>query len=158
MNRVFGGGGLSSRLMARIRIEKGLAYSVYSGFSAHRHPGTFQVVLQTGNSTAAEAVAVVREEMKRIQHEPVSAQELAMAKQYLVGSFPLLLDTQSKLASFLGQVVYYDLSLDYPARFPALIGSVGRQDVQRTARRYLKPDRMILSVVGDLEKIGDLSK
>lgn len=71
---------------------------------------------------------------------------------------PLLIDTQSKLASFLCQITYYDLGLDYPARYPVIIEAVSGQDVQRAAQQYLKPDELVISVVGDLGKIGDLAK
>jgi zinc protease len=161
MNRILGGGGLSSRLMEKIRIQKGLAYSIYSTFLAHKFPGTFQVVLQTAKASAPEAVRLVLEEMKRIQRNQVSEQELETAKKYLIGSFPLRLDTQAKVAAFLAQAVYYNLGLDYPDRYPSLIRAVSREDVLQAAKKYLHPDSYVLTIVGNLEEIekgGDGSR
>ncbi|MFO7964013.1 MAG: pitrilysin family protein [Desulfobacterales bacterium] len=153
MNRILGGGGLASRLMKTVRIEKGLAYSVYSTFSARKYPGAFRVVLQTSNDSASEAIELVREEMKRIQQEPVSETELETAKKYLIGSFPLRLDTQASLAAFMTQVVYYELGLDYPERYPSLIRAVTSEDVLQAAEQHLYPDELIISIIGDIEAI-----
>jgi zinc protease len=150
LNYIFGSGDLSSRLMIEIREKRGLAYSVESAVVARKHPGAFQVELQTKNATAQEAVALVIEEMRRIQKEPVSEAELKNAKLYLIGSFPQRYSTQQRLASFLAQVENFGLGLDYPAKYPSLIGSITAQDVQRTATRYLKPDGSVLVVVGDV--------
>jgi zinc protease len=153
MNRILGGGGFSSRLLETIRVQKGLAYSVYTNFLAHKFPGSFQLVLQTKNESASLAIQLALEEMERLKKEMVSEEELETAKKYLIGSFPLRLNTQSKLAAFLAQVEYYDLGLDYPDRYPSLIRSVTREDVLRVAKEYLHPDNYILSIVGNLQEI-----
>jgi zinc protease len=153
MNSILGSG-FGSRLLQEIRVKRGLAYSVASMFIPHKHAGAFQIILQTQNSTAREAIAIARQEMKRMQEEFVSEDELETAKKYLVGSFPLRFDTQRSLAALYSQMIYYDLGLDYPERYPSLVNTVSREDVQRVAREYLDPDNSILSVVADLEKAG----
>ena len=93
-------------------------------------------------------------EMERIQKELVSENELEGAKKYLIGSFPMRLDTQGKLANFMGQVEYYGLGLDYPNRYPSLIGSVTPEEILRVARTYLHPANCILVVVANLSEAG----
>lgn len=153
MNRILGGGGFSSRLLEAIRVKRGLAYSVHSAFLANKYPGFFQLTLQTRSSSASEAIRLALEEMERMKREMVSEQELKTAKEYLIGSFPLRLNTQSKLAAFISQAEYYRLGLDYPERYPSLIRSVTREDVLRVAREYLHPEKYILAVVGNLQEI-----
>ncbi|MGH7798906.1 MAG: M16 family metallopeptidase [Candidatus Binatia bacterium] len=155
MNYILGGGGFSSRAMDSIRNERGLAYAVYCYFSAEKSHGTFQFVMQTKNETALEAIRIAKEEIRRIREQPVSEQELSDAKDYLIGSFPLRLDTNRKVASFLAQVEYYQLGLDYPERYADLIGKVTREDVQRAAKQYLHPEKLITVVVGNLKKVGE---
>jgi zinc protease len=152
MNYILGGGGFSSRAMDSIRNERGLAYSVYCYFRAEKSHGSFQFVMQTKNETAVEAMRIAKEEIRRIREEPVSEQELSDAKNYLIGSFPLRLDTNRKVASFLSQVEYYQLGLDYPERYADLIGKVTREDVQRVAKQYLHPEKLITVVVGNLKQ------
>jgi zinc protease len=155
MNYILGGGGFSSRAMDAIRNERGLAYSVYSYFGAEKSHGAFQFVMQTRNETAAEAIRIAKEEMRRMREEPVSDQELNDAKDYLIGSFPLRFDTNRKVASFLAQVEYYELGLDYPERYAEFIRKVSREEVARVARQYLHPDEFITVVVGNVNKAGE---
>ena len=154
MNYILGGGGFSSRLVEEIRDKRGLAYSVASFFDPGKFPGSFQIVLQTKNASAREAIALSLEEMKRIQTQGVSEKELDAAKKYLMGSFPMRFDTQGKLVNFLTQIEYYGLGLDYPEKYPSLIRSVTREDVLRVAKAYLHPENVILVVVANLKEAG----
>jgi zinc protease len=153
-NYILGGGGFSSRLMESIRNRKGLAYSVASFFEPGKYPGSFQIVLQTQNSSAKDAIALARDEIGRIRKEEVSVKELEAAQKYLVGSFPMRFDTQGKLANFLLQVEYYRLGLDYPERYPRLIQKVTREEILRVSQKYFHPDALILVVVGNLKAAG----
>ncbi len=154
MNYILGGGGESARLFDEVRVKRGLAYAVASFFDPHRYPGSFQVILQTKNASAREAIGIAREQMEIIRRKPVKKSELKRAKNYLIGSFPMRVETQARLADFLAQVEYYGLGLDYPGRYPVLIGSVTRTRVQDVAKRYLHPDQCIVVIVADLKKAG----
>jgi zinc protease len=149
MNYILGGGGFSSRLMKEVRSRAGLAYSIDSVFSAGKFPGAFAVVLQTKNQSAQEALKLIIAQMQNIQNQPVSDSELASARKYLIGSFPLRLDRQSQIVSFMLQVELYGLGLDYAERYPKLIGGVTKLDVQETAQKYLRPDALDLVAVAN---------
>lgn len=152
MNYILGGGGFSSRLMDNIRDNKGLAYDVHSMFSAQKEPGAFTVSIQTKNESANEVIAEVFKEIRGIRAEPVSDRELADAKAYLTGSFPLRMDTYAKIAGMLTSIEIYNLGLDYPQKYPGLINSVTKEDILRAAKKYLHPDRMAIVVVANQEK------
>jgi zinc protease len=154
MNYILGGGGFTSRLMGEIRNKRGLAYSVGSFFDPGKYPGSFQIVLQTKNASAREAIVLSIQEMERIQNELVSEKELQGAKKYLIGSFPMRFDTQGKLANFLTQVEYYGLGLDYPEKYPSLIQSITREEVLRVAKKYLHPKKYVLVIVANLKEAG----
>ncbi|HMK49252.1 MAG TPA: insulinase family protein [Thermodesulfovibrionales bacterium] len=154
MNYVLGGGGFASRLLEEIRNKRGLAYSVESFFDAEKYPGSFQIVLQTKNATAREAISLALQQMDLIRKEPISDKELEGAKKYLVGSFPMRIDTQAKLTDFLLRVQYYDLGLDFPEKYPSLIRAVTKEDVLRVAKKYLHPEDYVLIVVADLKEAG----
>jgi zinc protease len=152
MNYILGGGGFSARLMDNIRDNKGLAYDVHSGFSARKEPGAFSVSIQTKNESANEVIEETFKEIRRIQGELVTEKELADAKAYITGSFPLKMDTLAKIASMLTSVEIYGLGLDFPQKYPSLINSVTREDIQRVAKKYLHPDTMAIVVVADQKK------
>jgi zinc protease len=152
MNYILGAGGFSSRLMDSIRDNQGLAYHVGSHFEANLMPGPFIVSLQTRNEAANQAITGVVTELNRIRDAPVTDQELSEAKAYLVGSFPLRVDTTSKLAEVLALVELYGLGLDYFNRYPKLIEQVTKDDVLRVAKQYLNPGRYALVVVANQQK------
>lgn len=155
MNYILGGGGFSSRAMDSVRNQRGLAYSVYSTFDSEKSHGTFAFVMQTKNETAQEAIRIVRDEIRRMREQRVTERELNDAKDYLTGSFPLRLDTNRKVASFLAQVEFFQLGLDYPVRYAELIKKVTPEDIERVAKRYLQPDKLVMVIVGNQKKIGD---
>ncbi|OGQ12534.1 MAG: hypothetical protein A2026_07850, partial [Deltaproteobacteria bacterium RBG_19FT_COMBO_46_12] len=154
MNYILGGGGFSSRLVEEIRVKRGLAYSVGSFFDVGKYPGSFQIVLQTKNESAKEAITLSLQEMERIQKDLVLEKDLERTKRYLIGSFPMRLNTQGKLANFFTQVEYYGLGLDYPEKYPSLIRSITREDVLRVAQKYLHPKNTILVIVANLKEAG----
>ena len=152
MNYILGGGGFASRLMKVVRSKGGLAYTVASGFQAGKFPGAFVVVLQTKNQSANEALKLVLGQLHEIQNAPVTASELKSARQYLIGSFPLKIDRQSEITSFILQIELNGLGLDYAERYPRLIGAVTAADVQEVARKYIHPDALqVIAVTNQAE-------
>ena len=143
------GGGSASRLYTRVREESGLAYSVYSWVSPWRHGASFAVSAQTRTAEVPKVVVMIREELARMGRAPVGDRELALAKQYLIGSFPLRLDTSGKVADFLVAVEDRGVGLDYPDRYKERIGKVTAADVQRVAAKFFPPSSFDLVIVGD---------
>jgi zinc protease len=152
MNHILGAGGFSSRLMDSIRDKQGLAYGIMSHYEARAMPGSFWVNLQTRTETTNQAISGVLTEIKAIREAPVSDQELAEAKSFLMGSFPLRLDSTAKLAQVLAQVEFFGLGFEYFTQYPKWIERVTKEDVQRVAKQYLDPQRYALVVVGNLAK------
>ncbi len=152
MNYILGSGGFSSRLMDSIRDRQGLAYGVYSRFDANLMPGPFAITLQTRSETTNKAITGVLLEVNGMRQKEVSEEELADAKAYLMGSFPLRLDTIGKLARVLSLVEFYGLGLEYFTEYPNWIAKVTKADVLRVAKQYLHPDRYALVVVGNQAK------
>jgi len=152
MNHILGAGGFSSRLMDSIRDKQGLAYGIMSHYDARVMPGSFWINLQTRTETTNQAISGVLIEMKAIREAPVNDQELADAKAFLMGSFPLRLDSTSKLAQVLAQVEFFGLGFDYFSQYPKWIERVTKEDVQRVAKQYLDPQHYALVVVGNIAK------
>ncbi len=145
------GGGSASRLYARVRDEAGLAYAVYSWLSTARYGAAFAVTAQTRTAEAPKVVVMVREELARMTRGAVAERELALAKQYLVGSFPFRLDTSGKVADFLVAVEDQGLGLDYADRYKERIARVTARDVQRVAAKYFPPAAFNLVIVGEIK-------
>jgi zinc protease len=142
------GGGSSSRLYARVREERGLAYSVYSFPSSARHGPAYFVGLQTRLDAVDEAIGLVKTEMARMGRETVTARELGLAKSYLIGSYPLRTDTSGKVAGLLIAIEENQLGLDWPDRFKAGVARVTAADVARVSAIYLDPATFSSVIVG----------
>jgi zinc protease len=142
------GGGSASRLYARVRDEGGLAYAVYAYVSPGRYGASFTISAQTRVGEVAKVIDILRDEQSRMTRAPVSDDELRLAKDYLIGSFPLRLDTTAKVADFVVAVEQQGLGLDYADRYKASIARVTAADVQRVAARFFGPDTFSRVVVG----------
>jgi zinc protease len=142
------GGGSSSRLYGRVRDEGGLAYSVYSYVSPSKYGSSFNVGGATRVAEVPKVIDIMREELARMGRESVTEREIAVAKDYLVGSFPLRLDTSAKVADFLVAVEEQGLGLDYADRYKQSVARVTAADVQRVAATYFVPDTFNRVVVG----------
>jgi zinc protease len=147
MNYILGGGGFSSRLMKQIRDNEGLVYGVGSSFHAMKAGGSFAVGMQTKNATANQAIEETRAVIIKFQADGATQQELDEAKDYLIGSFPLRMDTSSKMVGLLTALEFYNLGLGYLNDYPKKIAAVTLADVKRVAVRYIHPDRMTMVVV-----------
>ena len=142
------GGGSASRLYSRVREEGGLAYAVYSYVNPARYGASFSASAQTRTAEVPKVIDIMREELARMTREPVTERELKLAKEYLIGSFPLRLDTSSKVADFVVAVESQGLGLDYADRYKERVAKVTAADVQRVAAKYFAPDTFNRVVVG----------
>jgi len=148
LNHILGGGGFTSRLYAEVREKRGLAYSAYSALVPMDFAGVIIGGAGTRNERAADTVEVIRAEWRRMATEGPTAEELADAKLYLTGSFPLQFSSSDRIAGILAAIQLDDLGLDYLDRRNAFIEAVTLNDVQRLARELLDPAGPRFVVVG----------
>lgn len=153
MNYVLGGGGLGSRLNDEVREKRGLAYSVYSYLLPLQHTGIYAGGVGTQNARVGESLDIFRSELRRLRDEGITAEELADAKTYLNGSFPLRLTSGAGIARLLVAIQRQNLGIDYIDRRPDYINAVTLDDIKRVAQRLLTPDNLLIVVVGDPEGI-----
>lgn len=144
INQILGAAGsFESRLWQEMRQKRGLVYSVNSSVVASRERGDFRIELNASPNRVPEAVRFVRDELRRLQNQPVTATELGEAKLRLVGD--ALLDE----ASADGQVQQVldiasnGLPIDYYGTMNDRLAAITPADVQRVAKRYLNPDKLI---------------
>ncbi len=147
-NCILGVFGMMGRLGDHVRDRDGLAYYVYSRLDAGLASGTWNVIAGVAPEHLPRAVEGIRVEIQRLLERRVPAKELEENKSFLIGSLPLRLETNEGIAGVLVDMELFELGLDYLERYPEIIGGLTASDVQAVARKYLDPDRMVLSTAG----------
>jgi zinc protease len=145
INHIYGAGSFTSRLYSEVREKRGLAYSIRSSLYWMEHGNVLTGGTATRADKAAETLAVIEAETKRLAEEGPTPAELDKAKSYLKGSYALAFDTSSKIAGQLVQIQLDKLGIDYPERRGAMIDAVTIADAKRVAKRLL--DAKSLTVV-----------
>jgi len=151
MNHILGGGTFSSRLMTEVREKRGLTYGVYSQLVPFERTALIMAQGSSAKAKAATALDLIRAEWARMAKDGVSEEELADAKTYLTGSFPLQFSSTAAIARTVLVVKRDKLGLDYLSRRDALINGVSVDDARRAARRLLNPETLLTVVVGEAE-------
>lgn len=149
LNEILGGGGFRGRLMKEIREKRGLAYAVSTNLVPYRHAGLILGSVATENGRVAESIALIREEWRRMRDEGPTEAELRDAQTYLIGSFPLGLDSTRRIAGLLVRMQTERLGIDYLDRRAQLIGGVTLDQARALAKRLFDPARLSFTVVGD---------
>lgn len=154
MNYILGGGGFSSRITKSVRSDEGLAYGVGSRLSPGIWgDGVWGAGFESKNSTVALATKLVFDEIEKIKAELVSEGDLALAKSSLVEQFPSVFGSKSGMLSvFVNDELSHQDPL-YWQTYRDKINAVSAEDIKRVANRLLRPEDMLVVVVGNWAEI-----
>lgn len=148
-NHPFGGSGLTSRLVDVIREDRGLAYSVSSFFLPMQAEGPFIINMQTRTDQTDQAVSLLNAELEKYVGEGPDKTELDRSISNITGSYPLSLDSNSKLLGSLAMMAFYDLPDNYLDTYIANIRKVDRDEINRALKERIDVDNMVTVVVGN---------
>lgn len=149
VNYILGGGGFNSRLTTEVREKRGLAYGIYTYLAPYDHFGLVMGGTATENSRVAQSIEVTKQVWAQMHDSGPTADELANAKTYLTGSFPLQFDSTTQIARLLVAIQYDHLGIDYVDRRKDLINGVTLDDAKQVARRLFDPKQLLTVVVGE---------
>lgn len=147
-NHVLGGSGLVSILSDEIREKRGLSYSAYSYFRPMQALGPYQMGLQTRNDQAQLALDVMQTTLKTFIENGPTEQQLQAAKQNITGGFALRLDSNSKIADYLGVMGFYDLPLDYLETLRDDVNAVTVEQIKDAYEKRIDPEKLVTVLVG----------
>jgi zinc protease len=143
------GGGFTSRLVDEIRVVQGLTYGISSGFRMYRNAGTFGISTFTRNETLRKCVDEILRVMRQLLDQGPGEEELAKAKRYLTGQFPLGLQAPDQLAAQLVEIEFYGLDPRFVENYDASVNGVAMADCRRALKSYFCTDDLRILVVSN---------
>jgi zinc protease len=159
-NQILGGPAVN-RLFRALRSRQGLTYGASSDLLCYRNLGAWVAKTFTRTPETLKSVQITLEQVKSLRDHAISNSELETAKDYLVGHLALDFETSEEIASHVLELMIHNLPLDYWNRYPEKIRAVTREEVLDATRRYLDPNREVITLVGnvggfkkDLKKLG----
>jgi zinc protease len=151
-NYILGGAGSGSRLTRELREQRGLTYDVTTDLVVYRRTGLVLGTVSTRRDAVRQTISIVREVMRKFAAEGPTNEELADAKRYLNGSFPLAFTSNADIASQLNAFQRNELPLDYINRRAGMIEAVTLGDVRRVAHWLFDPARLTVVVAGSVPR------
>ncbi len=146
--RILGGEG-ANRLHRVLRTERGLTYGVSADAETLKRSGEFEARTNTRSEATGEVLRLMVNEFSRLRRDGVNDGELADAKAYLTGNFPLTIETPNDIATQILDVLFYDLPIKELQTFRQRVNAVSVDDIARVAVRYVQPDRLSVVLVGN---------
>ena len=148
LNAILGELGFMGRLGQRVRDKEGLAYSCSSFLNAGLAGGGWTALAGVNPRNVVKALALMKEEIERVQKEPVEEQELSDAKQNQLGSALMELESTEGVARTSHNLTHFGLGLDYFAKRRQIFNKITREDLQKMAGKYLDDSRLSTVIVG----------
>ena len=149
------GGGADSRLFLILREQKGWTYGAYAHLRRYRGLGYWQATAEVRTEVADSALSELLRQLDRVRTQVISDSELTAAKGFLVGSFPLTIETPSQIASQVATVKLLGLGDDYLRLYRDRLAAVTALQARAAAARLYRRGALTIVVVGDAAKLYD---
>jgi predicted Zn-dependent peptidase len=153
-NDILGGGGFTAWMVAKVRSDEGLAYDAYSDYGiGDLYPGTFRAGFQSKSSTCARAAQLTVQLISKITTTEATDKELASSKNSFIEKFPRLFESKLKTVTRYAQDDLLGLPHEYWKTYRTRMAEVTAASAQAAAKAHIKPDRLIVLVVGNVDDI-----
>jgi predicted Zn-dependent peptidase len=142
------GGSTSSRLFREVREKRGLAYAVGSYNEQYTDSGLVATYVGTREDNVAEACATIGAELARLRSEPVSAEELARAKENVKGRLVLSSESTAARMMRISRATLFGLPIEGLDEMLARVDAVTVEDVSALARDLYGVGRLSAAGIG----------
>jgi zinc protease len=150
------GGRFTSILNTELRIKSGLSYGANSSFTRGSVPGEFSIRSFTQTDNTGKALDLALETLERLKHGALAPEMLESSRAYVLGQYPLRLETASNWATALSDLEFYGLGKDYIEGYgPALAKVDLAETAAVTADAFPRPADLVIVLIGDAAKIRE---
>ena len=143
------GGGVDARLFLILREQKSWTYGAYASLHRPRELGLWQATAEVRTEVTDSALREMLTQVDRMRTELVPDSELTNVKGFMVGAFPLTIETPSQVASQVAMVRRLGLPRDYLQTYRDRLAAVSAARAREAAARYYRRDQLTIVVVGD---------
>ena len=147
------GGYFNSRINLNLREVHGYTYGARSFFDTRMASGPFAVSTEVRTEVTVRAVEEIVSEISRATQLPVEEEELRMVKDYMIGSFPLQIETPQQVAGRVATIVLYGLERDYWDTYREKLSALTSVELYRVGREYLHPKELTIAASGNVQAI-----
>lgn len=148
-NYIFGGSGFSARLMQELRVKRGYTYGVYSYIYPMKNIGPFVIGIETKSEQAQISVELIHSMLQEFIENGPTNEEIKHAKEAIINGFPLRVDSNSDILNYLSMINYYDLPMDYLAKFTENISKITKKDIISAFKEEIDYKNLTTLVVGN---------
>lgn len=134
------GGYFGSHLMKNIREDKGYTYGIFSYIQNHIHDTAWMISTEAGRDVCEATIEETYKEMNLLCKEPISADELTLVKNYMIGSLLGTLDGPFQIMPRWRNYILNNLDETYFYNAIETIKTISAEDIQVLAKKYLNPD------------------
>jgi zinc protease len=152
------GGGTDSRLFLILREQKSWTYGSYAALRRTRGLGYWQATFEGRTEVSDSALTELLHQIDRVRTEVIPDSELGAAKGFLVGSFPLTIETPRQIASVVTNARLLGLGPDYLQRYRDRLAAVSGTRARTAAQRVYRRNALTIVVVGDATALYDKLK
>src|SRR5688572_1943980 len=153
------GGRFTSILNTELRIKSGLSYGASSRFVRGSVPGEFTIRSFTQTATAAQALDLTLETLEKLKHDPLAPEMLESSRAYVLGQYPLQLETAAHWAVTLSDLELYRLDKEYIEGYgPALAKVDLAETAAVTADAFPRTADLVIVLIGDAAKIREAAQ
>lgn len=142
------GGYFGSRLMANIREDKGYTYGIGSGMSSLKHAGTLFIATEVGAEVCKAAIIEIEKEIYNLKTKLIPQEELALVKNYLLGSLLGSLENVFSHADKFKTLHFAGLGYEYYDRYTEVVKSITADELLKLANQYLDFGKFYKVIVG----------
>jgi zinc protease len=111
-------------------------------------PGYYAIQSGIKAEKTDSALMVIMDIMNNYKQNGITEEELSYTKSALVSSDALRYETSFSKASFLSTVLSRNLDKNYREEQAQMIGALTKSDIDQYAKNYLKPENMVIVIVG----------
>jgi zinc protease len=147
------GGDFNSRLNLNLREDKGWTYGARSSFDGDELTGEFEFSSGIKAEATDSALAEVIKELKDYAENGIKEEELAFMKNSIGQRDALRYETGPQKAQFISRMLKYNLPPDYVETQIKILKSMKKKDIDALAKRWIKPDKLNMLLVGDKAKV-----